>query len=172
MYLKYTEGEITYFDKARKYIEEIYYADKSLEECKNTLQEIIKESKNRRGSNEYLTFAERIMKYKNDSNICEEFVDDYWFYLYLKQFTKDKEEIEYTFPMKDKKDLIIKVKPLNPYVEIEGKYYIDPKWHVLVSKYIYIDAAFNHQEEKINQKILELTGWGKLARGKKLIHMV
>lgn len=74
--------------------------------------------------------------------------------------------------MKDKKDLIIKVKPLNPCVKIEGKYYIDPKWHVHVSKYIYIDAAFNHQEEKINQKILELTGWGKLARGKKLIHMV
>ena len=106
------------------------------------------------------------MKYENSIETCEESVDDYWFYLYLKQLTKDGEEIEYTFPMKEGNDLIVKVKPLSPYIKINGENYIDPKWHLLVSKYMYIDAAFNHQDKEINQKILELTGWGKLKKGK------
>ena len=40
--------------------------------------------------------------------------------------------------------------------ENETREMVNPQWHLLISSYAYIDAAFNHPE---NTQLKELTGW-------------
>ncbi len=157
MSIKYEKNKITYFDDAKEVIKEIEKASKPLTDCPNTVKALEEEYQKRKNNNPYLELAEDIIRYKE--NGVEEEKDNYYFYLYLQELTKKQEEITYDFPLKDNDKVSVTVKPLEPFVEINGREYVNPKWHLLVSYYMYIDAAFNHVEN-----IREFPDWKNVKR--------
>ena len=125
---------------------------KELGECAETLAEIEKERIGREGNNPYIALAKKIIEYKKGTiEDCE----DWYFYKYLDSLENKK---LYRFPLQNGEYIEIGIDLLEPFYD-ESKEIIDPRWHLLVSYYAYIDAAFNHPENVYSQKILEKTGW-------------
>ena len=158
-----------YFDGVQNIIE-AYSGDKliPLDDCPKTIDCFFNEKV---ANNPYRKLAERfrifnIIYLKNNNldciNNCE--CEDKLFYLHLRN--KCKQEDQYEFPLRNGKFVNARVDIFNPYVKLkDGREMVNPQWHLIVSYYAYIDAAFNHPE---NTELLKLTGWTSKPIKKKL----
>lgn len=68
---------------------------------------------------------------------------------------------QYSFSI-DKTKIIVDIDVLNPFIEIDDTndkiQIINPKWHLIISYYAYIDAMTNHDENIFAKKIKEMPG--------------
>ncbi len=136
-----------YFDKAKYKIEQ--YSDekflKPLRECIETIA-IYKEEKPR--DNQYRFLAENFKKYKANNKYTEE-TDDWYFYKYLESLDNHH---QYKFPLENGDFITVNIGLLNPYESETG--IINPRWHLLVSWFAYMDAAYNHFDNEYASKIM------------------
>ena len=147
-----------YFDSVKDIIES--YSNgmiNPLTECKETIKEYNNEiDKN----NPYRDLARKFKDWEtgssNSLSNCDYKCADRIFYEFLKEKVKDN---RYEFPLTNGETVIAKVDFFNPFTIIKegSKEYeiVNPQWHLLVSYYAYIDAAFNHD----NEELLNKTGW-------------
>ena len=156
--------KIKVFDSVQSIIKACSSSDiKPLEQCDRTIDRYLSEqAKNhpyRQLAERFITFNDLWKRYgidfikSNKQCICE----DKLFYSFLRN-RKTGNDKEYEFPLKDGGIVTGKVDIYNPFVEVEYqgeiKSVVDPKWHILIANYAYIDAAFNYQND-----IKELAGW-------------
>ena len=132
----------------KKLIQILQEPSKNLEECTETLKLLKQESS---CDNPYQLLARVFELYKQGSK--EEHAD-WYFYKYLESF-EDHEK--YIFRI-DEKDIEVEIDTLNPFVEIDGVKLIDPRWHLFISLYAYVDAMYNHPDNEYAKKIKEKPG--------------
>lgn len=118
-----------------------------LKECKETLEKLDNE---REKNNPYIELANDFKELSNNINYECRCKDNKHFYLYLSSL-KDKNR--YRFPIDKNNSIEVEIDLLNPFVEIDGEEYIDPRWHFLVSWHAFLDAAWNHPEDENADKI-------------------
>lgn len=137
------------FSNYKKLINDINHSQKKLEECTETIK-ILKEEKDK--DNPYKTLGRVFELYKQGA--CEDNAD-WYFYKYLECLeNKDK----YVLPIGDKDIIEVKINILNPFIEINGEKLLNPRWHLFVSVFAYIDAMYNHPNNDYAKKIIEKTG--------------
>ena len=121
-----------------------------LEYFSQTLKTYKKESTK---NNPYQKLAENFENYNNGKI---EYSGDYLFYEYVKNSTQDG---TYNLQINETESIKIEIDFLHPFVAIDGSKYIDPRWHLLVSYCMYLDAAYNHMDDERCNKIVELNDW-------------
>lgn len=143
-----------YFKKIKSTIEQCAKEEnvKPLGECKNTIEALKKEKE---GNNPYIKLAKRFKKYNSgykETSKDQDAIDDWLFYKYLSNLPSTS---QYEFPLAENKTIIVEIDLLNPYiyVESEGREFIDPRWHFLVSYLAYKDAIFNHKNDEYAKNI-------------------
>lgn len=125
---------------------------KPLKDCIETIKLLETENAD---NNEYKKLAENFVKYENRLEKDSEESDDWYFYKYLKSLGYDE---KYIFPLKDGGKVEAKVYLFKPF-DSDLKNSVNPLWHLLISYYGYIDAAFNHNDNEYAKKITEKNGW-------------
>lgn len=126
---------------------------KTLDNCTKTIEALKKENES---SNEYISLARNFMTYESGKD-DDDGTDDWCFYKFLKETVKNN---KYKYRLNDKEYVEAEVDVFKPfYDEKEGL--INPQWHLLVSYYAYIDAAFNHPNNEYANRILERNDWTK-----------
>lgn len=145
-----------YFDSVKDIIKDYSSENiKLLEECIETIK--LLKSENEDG-NPYILLAKNFEHYNNlsEKELDEEKqIDDWYFYKYLKSLGYNH---KYSFPLKNGKTIEVSVDLFNPYYS-KSQDLLNPQWHLLVSYYAYIDAAFNHTYNKYANKIKDKNGW-------------
>lgn len=123
---------------------------KTLNECRRTIELILNENEK---TNPYILLARVFELYKQGAE--EEHADCY-FYKYLKSISNKN---IYTFLIEGK-EIKVDIDIFNPFVEVEYDNekisIIDPKWHLMISYYVYKDATYNHEDHEIASKIKEM----------------
>lgn len=139
-----------YFDNVEKVIR-THSAEniKKLKYCEETI-ELLKNEKKK--YNPYWKLAEHFRLFESGEEMDHE---DWYFYKFLKMLDRDD---VYIFSQKDGRTVEAKVDLFKPFDE-DLPDLVNPQWHLLVSSYAYIDAAFNHTDNTYAQKIIEKTGW-------------
>lgn len=138
------------FNNLKEQIKKCNDCTKSLECFPQTLETYKKESEK---NNPYRKLAENFEKYNNQG------IDDsadYLFYEYVKNNTQCG---TYKLPISELESIEIKIDFLHPFTVIDGFKYIDPRWHLLVSYCMYLDAAYNHIDDERCNKLAKLNGW-------------
>lgn len=83
---------------------------------------------------------------------------DWYFSKYLESLGSTT---QYTFSIGETK-VEVPFDTLMPYIEIKNrgdeKKVINPQWHLMISYYAYIDAMYNHDDNKYARKIKEMPG--------------
>lgn len=139
-----------YFENLKEQILKCNDCKMGLEHFTATLEAFKKESVK---NNRYRTLAANFDRY-NNGEIDDD--PDYLFYQYIKDSTK---EGNYTLPLSDKESVEINVDFFHPFVVIDDYKYIDPRWHLLVSYCMYLDAAYNHLDHHYCSNLAKLNGW-------------
>lgn len=122
---------------------------KPLKDCTETIFLLKKENKS---CNPYIKLANNFLRYEEG---IKEDTGDWYFYKYLKTLDNDK---TYNFPLKNGEFIDVEVDLFKPF-DPELQDLVNPQWHLLVSSYAYIDAAFNHMDNIYAQKINEKNHW-------------
>lgn len=137
------------FGKFRDIIET--YSDnnmlKKLTDCSETMKLLANESL---VANPYRLLAYKFLWYNKDGI---DDTGDYYFYKFLK-----KCDNKYTFQLDEEKSITIKINLLNPFFN-EKEAIINPQWHLLVSLFAYVDAAFNHDDDEYASQIRIKNNW-------------
>lgn len=163
-----------YFDNVKEIIENYSIGKvRPLEDCKQTIDLYFNHEK--AANNEYRKLANRfrlfndILSEKEDDSLgCSDrcYCEDKLFYLHLREKCQHDDQ-HYTFPLKNGKTVTAEVDVFHPFVKLaDGREIIHPQWHLMISYYAYIDAAFNYPE---NKRMLELTGWTDNKRVQRVI---
>lgn len=135
-------------EKDKELIKKLQNPLKNLEECTETLKLLKKESS---CNNPYQLLGRVFELYKQGS--CEPHAD-WYFYKYLEGLKDPK---KYIFRI-DEEDIEVIIDTLNPFVEVDGDKLIDPRWHLFISLYAYVDAMYNHRDNDFAKKIIEMPG--------------
>ena len=135
------------FTSQKENIEKYRTPKMQLLECNETLGLLKNENKN---GNPYIILAENFELYKQGK--IEEHAD-WYFFKYLESIgNKD----QYFFSIGNE-EITVPIKVLEPYIKIgSNERVIDPQWHLMVSYYAYIDATYNHDNNKFAKKIKEM----------------
>ena len=154
---------VLYFDNVREEIKKLANPEnlRPLEECKETLELLRREKRN---GNPYIELAEDFRDFSKGNFSDYKKEENKYFYLYLSSL-EDKNS--YSFLLKDGSFIEVKVDLLNPFVEVDGEECIDPRWHFLVSWHAFLDAAWNHPEDKNASKITSI----KSKPGKSVLNL-
>ena len=136
--------------RVQKILEDIKILNGQNFEIKDKCYEYV-QAEMKKLNNPYILLAYKFVLYNNG---IQDQTEDYDFYKYLKTLNN---AFEYSFPISENEKITIKVDLFNPFLNFE-KGIIDPKWHLLVSCFTYIDAALNHDNE-YSEAIRKKTGW-------------
>lgn len=117
-----------------------FYRDKDIYSCPNTINYIMNSSE-AIGSNDYIAMAETFKELESMkfSSMGKWKKEDVCFYLYLKSL---KENYGYVFEG-EKEKLEICINLFRPYIKINNKDFIDPKWHFFVAFFMLLDVTYN-----------------------------
>lgn len=102
-------------------------------------------------NNPYILLAYKFLWYESGG---KDETGDYYFYKYLKE---RKDNNSYSYPTKTG-TIEVSVELFKPFSDL-NKGVVNPRWHLLVSHYAYIDAAFNHPNNEYAKNIAKLNGW-------------
>lgn len=105
-------------------------------------------------NNPYVLLAYKFVLYNNG---IEDDTADYMFYNKLKEMD---DNLEYSFPISENDVRKVRVDIFNPFIDFRNGI-IDPKWHLLISCFAYIDVVYNCDSEK---EIQCKVGWSDHKR--------
>lgn len=138
-----------YFINYEKLINDVNNSQKKLEDCTKTIK-LLKEENDK--DNPYKTLGRVFELYKQGA--CEDNAD-WYFYKYLESLEgRDK----YIFPINEKKKVEVKIEIFNPFIEINGEKLLNPRWHLFIALFAYIDAMYNHPNNDDAKKIIGKAG--------------